>query len=133
MGNKQLGDAMFFIFGMSNDKKLLHISDVEIHDHCGRFGRHEVFMTYDYFSLFFIPVFKWNKKYFVVYNCCGKVYSLPKDIGEDIERNGNPNFTERDLIYDDEGEVPPNICTYCGYITEDDYTYCPNCGKLINK
>ncbi len=53
---------------------------------CGRYGRHNVFMTYIVLSLFFIPCFKWNKHYYVQTNCCGTVYELDSEIGKAIAR-----------------------------------------------
>ena len=47
---------MFFIFGISSGKKRLDFNQTMICPNCGHFGRLEVYMTYMYFSLFFIPL-----------------------------------------------------------------------------
>ncbi|NLY21245.1 MAG: zinc ribbon domain-containing protein [Tissierellia bacterium] len=119
---------MFFVFGISNDKKHLYKSDLLIHDYCGKYGKYDVFMTYNYFSLFFIPVIKWRKEYFVVYTCCGKVYQLNPEIGKQYSRGEYVNIKDRDLIDIGEETHPPKICSSCGYISESDYSYCPKCG-----
>ena len=56
---------MFFIGGISNGEKKLDYIQSTVCPRCEAFGRMEVYMTYMCFSLFFIPIFKWNKKYYV--------------------------------------------------------------------
>ena len=46
---------MFFVFGISQGKKMLDYAKTVICAQCGGYGRYQVFMTYSYFSLFFIP------------------------------------------------------------------------------
>ena len=52
---------MFFIGGISNGEKKLDYIQSTVCPRCEAFGRMEVYMTYMCFSLFFIPIFKWNK------------------------------------------------------------------------
>ncbi len=54
---------MIFIGGISQGQKILDYVKTVICDRCGRYGRFQVVMTYMYFSFFFIPLFKWNRKY----------------------------------------------------------------------
>ncbi|WP_321009443.1 zinc ribbon domain-containing protein, partial [Hungatella effluvii] len=56
---------MFFVFGISQGKKALEYAKTVICAQCGGYGRYQVFMTYSYFSLFFIPIIKWNRHYYV--------------------------------------------------------------------
>ena len=56
---------MIFIGGISQGQKILDYVKTVICDRCGRYGRFQVVMTYMYFSFFFIPLFKWNRKYYV--------------------------------------------------------------------
>ena len=72
---------------------------------CGRYGRYEVTVEYTCFSLFFIPILKWNKKYYVKSSCCGSIYLLSKDIGDKISGDGNVNLTERDLKLVRKGKI----------------------------
>ncbi|MGI6079609.1 MAG: hypothetical protein ACOYBV_01315 [Candidatus Avilachnospira sp.] len=46
----------------------------------------DVYMTYLYFSFFFIPLFKWNKRYFLRNTEGGADMELPREIGRQIER-----------------------------------------------
>lgn len=67
---------MFFVFGISQGKKALEYAKTVICAQCGGYGRYQVFMTYSYFSLFFIPIIKWNRHYYVQMSCCSTVYEL---------------------------------------------------------
>ena len=40
-------------------------------------------------SLFFIPTFKWNRRYYVQTTCCGTTYELNPEIGMQIARGEN--------------------------------------------
>ena len=67
-------DNMFFIGGISNEEKKLDYVQNTTCPKCGKFSRMEVYMTYMYFSLFFVPIFKWSKKYFVKYKLIFNYY-----------------------------------------------------------
>lgn len=52
---------MFFIFGITSKRDDLDFGETRICSVCGRYGRYNVFVEYNALSLFFIPVFKWEK------------------------------------------------------------------------
>ena len=79
---------MIFIGGISQGQKILDYVKTVICDRCGRYGRFQVVMTYMYFSFFFIPLFKWNRKYYVKMSCCGTVYELDPEVGKILARGG---------------------------------------------
>lgn len=120
---------MFFIFGMSTKEKEIDFSQAIVCSNCGSYGRYQAFMNYSYFSLFFIPLFKWNKKYYIRSTCCDSLYSIDKDLGQDIERGERTNISASDLH-------PINInsskvCNNCKYPIEEDFEYCPKCGEKL--
>jgi hypothetical protein len=115
-------------------------------------------MTYTQLLLFFIPVWKWNRQYFVRMSCCGTVYTLDPAVGEAIARGENPEIRPADLVqvpgtgevwqggsthmpagYEDreairESSAPQNggthhRCVICGYETDEDFAFCPKCGQ----
>lgn len=120
---------MFFIFGMSTKEKKLDFIQTIVCSNCGAYGRYGAFMTYSYFSLFFIPLFKWNKKYYIRTSCCGSLYLVNNDIGKSIEKGDNININESDLnlINGDRGKM----CSNCSYPIEDEFEYCPRCGERL--
>lgn len=89
---------MFFMIGITNGKKDLEHSQTEICDVCGRYGRYEVFMTFSQLLLFFIPVFKWNRQYFVRMSCCNAVYTLNPEVGARIVRGEDVRIQKDDLM-----------------------------------
>ena len=62
--------------GITDGKKELNYDSGEINicKSCVAYSRYTVFMTYMCLSLFFIPTFKWSKKYYVKASCCGSVF-----------------------------------------------------------
>lgn len=124
------GDIMFFIFGINQkEEKINYNSNLFIHS-CGKYGRIEIYKTYMTLSIFFIPTFKWSKKYYVKYNCCNEVYELDKSIGERIQSGENLEIKEEYLInfyYKDTRKV----CSNCGSIWNEFYEFCPKCGNKL--
>ena len=88
---------MIFIGGISQGEKILNYTQTVICDICGRYGRYQVIMTYMYFSFFFIPLFKWNKRFYVKMTCCGSVYELDPEVGRDILAGRQVEITRKDL------------------------------------
>ena len=118
---------MFFIFGTGNGQKQLEFKQVAHCSCCGQYGHIKVFMKYTYFSLFFIPLFKWNKKYYVKMSCCGSTCELPKKVGDDIYYDDLTMIDEKYLKFYKVGRV----CSSCGYFTKEDFAFCPKCGKPL--
>ncbi|MCR5371636.1 MAG: zinc ribbon domain-containing protein [Clostridium sp.] len=122
---------MIFIGGISQGMQQLDYMKTVICGRCGAYGRYEVFMTYMYFSFFFIPLFKWNRKFFVKMSCCGAVYDLDPEKGMAILRGQQAEITEADLTLREEGQGRRYVkkCSSCGYETEEDFEFCPKCGQ----
>ncbi|CDZ74362.1 Hypothetical protein ING2D1G_0167 [Peptoniphilus sp. ING2-D1G] len=119
---------MFFIMGMNQKRDSLEYSSpLEVHD-CGKYGRMEIFVVYNALSLFFIPLLKLGKNYYVKYTCCEKIYQLNDEIGRQIERGENPAINDRDLILISEGR---QFCPNCGYPVDQNFEYCPKCGERL--
>ena len=99
---------MIFIGGISSAVKQLEYLKTVICSVCGGYGRYQVFMTYTYFSFFFIPLFKWNRKFYVKMTCCGSVYELNRETGMKILRD-RPQISERAICLScrEEREIPP--------------------------
>ncbi|SFG06722.1 zinc ribbon domain-containing protein [Oribacterium sp. WCC10] len=126
---------MFFIFGMNQGRKDLNYNQQMTCDICGRMGQYRVWMTYMSFSIFFIPVFKWRKIYYVVTSCCGSVYELRPETGRAIEHGQNVSISTSDLYLKQKGAGAENrkaatkICYGCAYEAPEDFEFCPRCGK----
>lgn len=124
---------MFFIMGVGPKQKQLTYNELFVCDSCGKYGRYEVFLTYMCFSFFFIPLIKWNKKYFVRTNCCGTVYELDPEIGGAIAR-GKQVEIQPEHLQKIRGQSIAQYdgmkkCPDCGYETTENFQFCPKCGR----
>lgn len=126
---------MFFIgiFGIENkDKEIKDIKNV-LCNNCGSFTSYKLIKSYTFFHIFFIPLFKWNKKYFLISRCCNNVWEIPYDIGEKLEGEDSipMNFDDYKNItkVDDNYKL---ICPICRNKMQSNYIYCPFCGSKLN-
>ncbi|MDO4465667.1 MAG: zinc ribbon domain-containing protein [Bacillota bacterium] len=121
---------MFIMMGINSQSKALDFHQMVVCESCGGYGRYMVFVTYTVFSLFFIPLFKWNKQYFVQMSCCDSVYQLDPDIGKQIERKENVQIKSDNLTLVKKSNKSYN-CPQCGYILNSEFEYCPKCGTKL--
>ncbi len=120
---------MFFIMGITEGRKDLEYGHLMTCSLCGAYGRFNVFMTYTVLSLFFIPCFKWNKRYYVQTSCCNAVYELDPEVGKRIARGEDVKIRQEDLTRVISGRAAAKVCQNCGYMTDEDFDYCPKCGS----
>ena len=121
---------MFFIGGIMQGRKVFgRFRQLIACPRCGQYAALEAFMTYTYFMFFFIPLFKWGRVYYVRSTCCGTVWRIPQEKGEAIARGEDVTLVPADLTPVGGGGRPIRRCPACGYATEEDFAYCPKCGK----
>lgn len=129
---------MFFIGGVSSGTRELKFSQMVICSQCGSYGRYQAYMTYMCLSLFFIPVFKWNRRYYVKMSCCGTVYELKEETGKRVARGEQNEILPGDLVLVQSGQRPDHgwnqkkSCVNCGYETTEEFEYCPKCGQKLS-
>ena len=121
---------MFFMMGITDGRKVFDYTQTVICNICGKYGRYQVFMTYTVLSLFFIPCFKWNKRFYVQTSCCNTLYELDPEIGKRIAKGESLEIRPDDLT---KVNIPGHAKTYercsnCGYETNEDFEFCPKCG-----
>ena len=131
---------MFFIVSVNQGKKNIAHHQLVICDKCGQYGRYEILMTYMYLSLFFIPIFKWKKRYYVKSTCCHSMYQLNSKVGNRIRKGKEVEITPKDLTLIQRGnhtkqaQPASKFCIHCSYTTtEPDFAYCPKCGTLLEE
>lgn len=123
---------MFFIgiFGIDNKSKIISTSQNIICPSCGAYGRYDVIKSYHYFHAFFIPLFKWNKRYFIQTHCCSRLCSLDKDLGLRIE-NGERVEIEDKHVHCNGPHANGSFCPRCAAQVDPAFKYCPHCGSRI--
>ena len=120
---------MFFIMGINEGvKKLLYNGRLVLCKTCGQYFEGEILMSYMAFSLFFIPLFKWNKRYFVKAPCCGSVFFISKEKGRRIEMGKDTNILEEDII-SVVRTTQYKKCPECGKEVDLEFKFCPECGR----
>lgn len=133
---------MFFIISVTGGRKDFDHHQTMICCRCGKYGNYSVYMTYMVLSLFFIPILKWNRKYFVTASCCKTTYQLDPELGRRIARGESVEIRPEDLTFvsgsgwgyiNEAAKVIPvrKRCENCGFSTEEDYDFCPKCGKPL--
>ena len=146
---------MIFIGGISQGSKILAYGRTLLCPFCQSLTECEVIMTCYYFSFFFIPLFKWNRRYYVKTKCCGAVYELDPQVGKAVARGEEPEITGQDLtlvkegtgpsgwqrqewqsVYSGEEEKEPDPsavvrCPVCRQECSAKFRYCPNCGQRL--
>lgn len=64
---------------------------------CNRAGSLRAFKSYKQFSINFIPLFKYKKKWYLETTCCGKQYMLSEEVGKQIENGTKTAFSINEL------------------------------------
>ena len=132
---------MFFIgiFGIENkDKEVKDLNNLTCKK-CNSTIKGKLIKNFDFFHFFFIPIFKWNEKYYVLCNRCKCLYSIPKEKGKAIENGEEVNITYWDLqeVHSgndtnfNENSYDMKRCPSCGEQIKSDFKYCPYCGKEV--
>lgn len=129
---------MFFIgiFGIRNKQKEIRFIDNIQCKNCDKGLRGKLIKTFNFFHFFFIPLFKWNEKYYIICSSCNSIYEIPKDKGKRIEKGEDIEITYWDLRdveigYGNGYYTVGNRCTNCGKTLDHDFEYCPYCGVKI--
>ena len=123
---------MFFVFGVSSKEESIDFTQTKVCSNCGAYGRFEVYLTYSYFSLFFIPLIKWKRKYFVRTTCCDSLYTIDEDLGKDIERGDVSKIDGTHLRPIRVNTNHKRTCLNCNFSTEEqNFVYCPKCGNKL--
>lgn len=128
---------MFFIgiFGIDQKQKQIKTVTGSLCKNCNGYSGYTLIKYYSFFHIFFIPIFKWNIKYYLICNDCKTVYEIPKEKGIIAEQEDAYEFTYWDLKAVDEGYTENFIeykCKNCGRHIEAGFTYCPYCGKKLD-
>lgn len=121
---------MFFIAGAYSKRIELDYYEPILCSCCTKYGRFEAYMEYKVFTLFFIPLFKFDKKFYARTTCCKSLYLITnKEKGLMMERGQGHNvfLKDEDLKVLEKGKCS-YLCLNCGYQAEEGYKFCPNCG-----
>ncbi|MBP1920748.1 zinc ribbon domain-containing protein [Youngiibacter multivorans] len=125
---------MFFIgiFGVKQGQKEIGAENNVICPECGRLTRLSVVKQSSYFHIFFIPIFRWNVRYFAKSHCCGQVFELNAEAGKEFEEGKSGAISQGDLTrIGPQGRIGLVTCGSCGVKVENSYRFCPHCGNPL--
>jgi hypothetical protein len=122
---------MFLVFGVNNGSNTMNFrQNIVSCPCCGRYGALEVFKEYSYFSLFFVPVFYFNRHYYVHTTCCGSIGEIDKELGLKIAKGEVTEIDVNQLKFTHtRGNMNFKRCAGCGYETKENFDFCPRCGR----
>ena len=120
---------MFLMMGIMPGRRDFDFNQMITCPICGAYGSYRVFVTYTVLSLFFIPCFKWGKRYYVQTTCCNTVYELDPEVGKRIAHGEDVTIRQEDLTRVMDQRYSVKKCKNCGYSTDEDFEFCPKCGN----
>ncbi|NDL68774.1 zinc ribbon domain-containing protein [Anaerotalea alkaliphila] len=129
---------MLLIAGITTQQKQLDYNQGMLCPLCCNFGRYEVYMETMVATLFFLPLFRWNKKFYVITTCCHSVYAISKELGTAIAKGEPVRLEEKDLhLVHRSREASCNLsagelhCPQCGAQVQEDFKFCPQCAQPL--
>ena len=117
------------MMGITEDRKDFDFSQMVVCDACHAYGRYRVFMIYTVLSLFCIPCFKWNRRYYVQSSCCNALFELDAEIGARIAHGEDVEILPEHLKRAQSQGYGVKRCANCGYATNENFEFCPKCGR----
>lgn len=122
---------MFFIIGVTSGTNNLGTRRCGRFSCCGTYGvMAAVTCAYQQFTFFFLPLFRFGKRYFVSCPNCGAVYEISKDEGRRIEHDFTAEINPDKIVRVVSGRAV-KFCPNCGAQVNSDCRYCPNCGAKL--
>lgn len=121
---------MFFIVGITSGAHDLGVRKCGFFPCCSANGvMAPVTCTFQQFTFFFLPLFRFGKRYFASCPNCGAVYELSADEGKRMEKDYTAEIDPRKM-YIIQGAYR-RTCPNCNSPVDQNCNYCPNCGASL--
>ncbi len=120
---------MLLLFGTGEDTDDLYLDQKITCPVCGKKAELRAYCTYKAFRLFFLPVWRWDKRYFVQTSCCGAACPIPEKLGEAVD--GGAQLDWKKLPLRGQRAVRLRVCGRCGFETSQPFAFCPMCGAAF--
>jgi len=122
---------MFFFLAILPFKKQIPYPINSICKQCGEICRYEIIMAANTLTVFFIPLFKFSKRFYVKCSNCSALFELDKKVGTAIANGENIIICDENLKLLDENFCKIGTCPHCMSQINEDFEYCPKCGKKL--
>lgn len=110
---------MFFFYGWGTKSKEYDYFVNTTCDNCKGFQPKQVVGTYSYISLFFIPIIRWNKQYYLACNECGSIKQISKEDFLQIKQASVPGQVLNVAVANSEIPQPTQTTTNCDFATTE--------------
>lgn len=122
---------MFFFFAVTSDTRELGRRKCRYFPCCGVTDAMAVVTCASQrFIFFFIPLFRFGKRYFISCPNCGSVYEIARDEGKRLERDPSAEVNP-EKIHRLAGGRAAHYCPHCGAPVEPGNLFCPHCGQKL--
>ena len=90
---------MIFVafFGIEDKNVHIGVKNNVVCPSCGHLTHLEMYKAYRYLHIFFIPTFRWNRRYYVKTPCCSALYELDMPVGQAFEENPDTEIRPENL------------------------------------
>lgn len=122
---------MFFIFGINRREEDLGNISAGTCSVCGLSGNYDFFVTYQVLSIFFLPIIKWDRKYYLKERSCNSLFEINEELGREIEAGRKINISDSDMKLIVSSYKQTKTCPSCGYQADPSFDYCPKCGQRL--
>ncbi len=120
----------FFISGIQDKSKELGVTASLICPACSTYTSMAVSVLYRVLHIFFIPVFRWDRRYFASAPCCGAVFEVDPEDGRAFEtgerRSVDPQHMRRTGNFG-----RPGVCAFCEEPLVPGALFCHRCGRPV--
>lgn len=125
---------MFFIVGIDSGSENIGLRKCTFFPCCNRYGTMAaVTCSYQVFTLFFIPLFRFGKRYFVTCPQCGTVYELSREEGRRIARDPGAEINPSQMYaLRNFNNAYGKTCPNCHAAVDPNAHFCSNCGTKLN-
>lgn len=128
-----MGDRMFFFAIMGTDQKRENIGSIPFN--CGKCNTYEdmiIFKDYNYFHIFFLPIFKFSAKYEGYCKKCGSEFYIDNEIGKLLDKGLITHLDSSSIHLKQQFNTYSSpVCPYCKNFIDEDDVYCRKCGKKL--
>ena len=120
---------MFFIVGITSGTSELGMRRCASFPCCSHGGAAALTCVYRQFTFFFLPLFRFGKRYFISCPDCGAVYEIERDEGKRVELDPQAEI-DPGRIHRLAGRAA-RFCPNCGQRVNPDSRFCPFCGSRL--
>jgi len=122
----------FFMAGLQTEGKELGSVPVSCPE-CGASSQMSVFSAFECLRVFFIPVLRFHRRYFIFDPKCNSTFALPEEDGRAFEAGKIGALDPSHLRRVNASFGFSFACGYCGAPLSPGDLYCSRCGRRAGK